>query len=61
MGAQWGTKLARGRAVPVTHEPGQLVAFEERLPVLDCDLCCKTITNSISSQLGLLWLVWRLG
>lgn len=61
MGAQWGTELARGRAVLVTHEPGRLVAFEERLSVLDCDLCHETVTNSISSQLGLLWLVWRLG
>lgn len=45
----------------VTHEPGLLVTFEERLPVLDCVLCRETVTNSINSQLGLLWLVWRLG
>lgn len=31
-------------------DPGLLVAFKERLPVLDYVLCHGTVTNSISNQ-----------
>lgn len=37
-------ELTRGRATLGAHEPGLLVAFKERLPVLD------PVTNSSSSQ-----------